>query len=339
MKYAFAAGVSLGAAAVGLPAALEIRARRTYGTRCLELFSDGGLKMDGYYGWLPKPNLRDVKGLNAPRVNTDENGCRIDRRRLKSGDLPKISMVGDSFTFGCEVYDDETVPAYLNEKFQRVNFVNKGVPAWGLDQIYLRVKKEALNRDFSAMVIGMIPQDVIRMAMSKYLGMRKPFLTPGKDGALIYHSPPAEPLWSNLEKMARRRSVYLLLRDLPRDDEPRDERIKMKGAPFDVRDLAEKVVEELGRLQRESGRPFVFVTFPNSTEIPYEFELSDRLCRKAAAVGLYSLDLFNRYAKMFTNNAEFISPVQHLNANGNRVAAADLGTFLQEKGIVNNLEK
>jgi len=50
----------------------------------------------------------------------------------------EIIMLGDSFLFGVYLKDNETITANLFREFKdSINFVNLGVPGYGIDQMYL----------------------------------------------------------------------------------------------------------------------------------------------------------------------------------------------------------
>ena len=68
-------------------------------------------------GWIPKPNLRDVKAFNDKILNTNSKGLRgkKDFPYAKNKEKLRILILGDSFTFGDEVSDDETYSYYLQE--------------------------------------------------------------------------------------------------------------------------------------------------------------------------------------------------------------------------------
>jgi hypothetical protein len=52
-----------------------------------------------------------------------------------------ILVVGDSIAYGYGAEDDETIPYYLSQKLKPYELVNMGVVAFGIDQVYLNLKR------------------------------------------------------------------------------------------------------------------------------------------------------------------------------------------------------
>lgn len=108
---------------------------------------DSSLNGEGHY-WSSFEGARaPYKGSVFPKVETKT----------------EIALVGDSFTFGEEVGYEETwgyrLEQILGEKFQVINF---GVPAYGLDQAYLRYEKEVRPRKPKVVILSFINGDLSR---------------------------------------------------------------------------------------------------------------------------------------------------------------------------------
>ncbi len=91
---------------------------------------------DPELGYIPRPG---ASNFGPDRVNVDDEGLR------KNGNLvtppgPPILAVGDSFTWGSQVGDDQTWPAYLQAMFAR-RVLNAGVNGYGVDQIVMRAER------------------------------------------------------------------------------------------------------------------------------------------------------------------------------------------------------
>jgi len=108
---------------------------------------------------------------------TDENpGLRIDddlgwvapirspgeRTKGKAKGTTRIVAFGDSYTHGAEVEAEEAWPFLLEEMLQGVEVLNFGVPAYGLDQAYLRYRLEGKQYDHDILIIGFIIEDADR---------------------------------------------------------------------------------------------------------------------------------------------------------------------------------
>lgn len=139
---------------------------------------------DPVLGW----RMRDY--LKTPTLNTTEYGIRIN----ESGkyDLPAgaVLAVGDSFTAGSETNDEGSWPAHL-ERLIGKRVLNAGVGGYGLDQSIMRAEQLIPILAPSAVVVGALDQDILRVGYSRY-GAPKPYHTIDTSGALKLHNVPVE---------------------------------------------------------------------------------------------------------------------------------------------------
>ena len=93
-------------------------------------------------GWISKTNLRDVPAFDGKTVSTNGDGLRgaVDYPP-EPGPRPRVLFLGDSFTFGDEVSDDETYCHYLQEMRPDLEIINMGVHGYGHDQMLLLYKE------------------------------------------------------------------------------------------------------------------------------------------------------------------------------------------------------
>ena len=91
--------------------------------------------------------------------------------------------MGDSFTFGEEVKDDETWPAHLQQLLGR-RVLNAGVSGYGFDQIVLRAERIVPDIHPSAVVVGFIADDIVRTEMRRRWSAEKPYFDI-QNGALV----------------------------------------------------------------------------------------------------------------------------------------------------------
>jgi hypothetical protein len=115
-------------------------------------------------GWTPKPNLIDVKVFNDKILNTNAKGLRgkKDFPYSKTKDKLRILILGDSFTFGDEVSDDETYAYYLQEMLPHTEVLNMGVHGYGHDQMLIRFKEEGIKYRPDIVLLGFLPLDMPR---------------------------------------------------------------------------------------------------------------------------------------------------------------------------------
>ena len=125
---------------------------------------------DPQVGYIPRPNSLSVENYWGNRVTIDADGTRSNGRPDGAEPLsgaPPILALGDSFTFGDEVDDDQTWPAHLEQLTGR-RVINAGVFGYGFDQIVLRAE-QLLVRLAPApgmLIVSLIADDVQRCEYS-----------------------------------------------------------------------------------------------------------------------------------------------------------------------------
>ena len=143
----------------------------------------GHAEVDPVLGWVPKSNLRTADH------NTLEHGIRRNgaESTIRTGE---VLAVGDSFTEGWEVDDDESWPAQL-ERITGRPIVNAGVGGFGTDQILLRAEQMLPIVKPKTLIIGMLDFDLERTEHTSFHAP-KPWFSVEND-TLQYHPPTAMP--------------------------------------------------------------------------------------------------------------------------------------------------
>jgi len=103
------------------------------GDRVNHAKQDTGFLYDERLGWRVGPNLR------WPSNSTDAYGVRLPSSTDRTLPIGGILASGDSFTFGSDVSNAESWPAYL-EAIIGTPVVNAAVPGFGTDQIVMRAE-------------------------------------------------------------------------------------------------------------------------------------------------------------------------------------------------------
>ncbi len=117
---------------------------------------------DAELGWVRKPNTgKDEKGRHGKtKYRIDNKGRRCNHGHET---LPEvISCYGDSFVFCRQVNDDETFEWYLSE-MTKTNVLNFGVGNYGLDQAFLRLKREYPSNKTRVVILGVVPSTIVRI--------------------------------------------------------------------------------------------------------------------------------------------------------------------------------
>ena len=87
------------------------------------------------------------------------------------GPTKRLMVLGDSLTFGIYINDSETLTSLLQEKLGNgYEVYNFGIPAWGIDQMYLAYQKYVGRIDPDFVVVVYIDDDISRTFESFRLG-------------------------------------------------------------------------------------------------------------------------------------------------------------------------
>jgi len=129
---------------------------------------------DRRLGWVPEPGRNDRENLWHTQVTIDDQGLRTNGPASLPRTAPLVLALGDSFTFGDEVSDDESWPAALEREIQR-SVVNAGVFAYGVDQAVLRGETLMPSYRPAVIVYGLFGDDSARCELSIRKGIGKPW--------------------------------------------------------------------------------------------------------------------------------------------------------------------
>ncbi|TAL44264.1 MAG: hypothetical protein EPN91_04755 [Salinibacterium sp.] len=134
-------------------------------------------RYDTRLGWAPREDFVGIVA-GAPAAITAD-GLRASGHQTGR----PILAVGDSYTFGAEVADAETWPAYLAQLTGR-RVLNGGVNGYGADQAILRA--ETLTRRYQpdTIVLGLIQPDIRRSLYSRH-GRAKPYVVTRRGATLL----------------------------------------------------------------------------------------------------------------------------------------------------------
>ena len=117
---------------------------------------------DSGLGWTRKPFTSGYEqvGENIIMFRVNQRGSRLnpEYENLKT----KMAIYGDSFALSREVKDDETIAHYLSE-LSNSNVLNFGVGNYGLDQSFLRMKREYPKNKTEIVIVGFVPEQIVRV--------------------------------------------------------------------------------------------------------------------------------------------------------------------------------
>jgi hypothetical protein len=119
-------------------------------------------------GWAVLPSARGVHADRDTLVNTNAHGLRgvAEHAYAKPPGRQRILVLGDSFTFGDEVNDDETYCADLARMLPAAEILNLGVHGYGHDQMLLYLQEEGVRYAPDVVLLGFVEYDFERNLLS-----------------------------------------------------------------------------------------------------------------------------------------------------------------------------
>ncbi|MBA3967033.1 MAG: SGNH/GDSL hydrolase family protein, partial [Nitrospirales bacterium] len=126
---------------------------------------------DEVLGWTVGRNRKGV-GPFGETYFSNEDGLRAPKNgaslRERSSVL-RIALLGDSYTFGEDVSYEDTWGHQLETRLGTdVQVLNFGVPAYGVDQAYLRYLRDVRDWKPDIVILSFISHDVVRSGMVYY---------------------------------------------------------------------------------------------------------------------------------------------------------------------------
>jgi|GEM_PF-6990630 len=143
------------------------------------------MEYNSHYGWFHKKSfmtwIETQEYATQMRINSKGlRGKEYDYE--KAPGTKRIIILGDSYTFGLGVNEDETFSAKLSELFQKsgakTDVINMGVNGYGTDQEYLLLSEEGIKYSPDAAVcMFFVGNDIQNNNSSLQYGKQKPYFT------------------------------------------------------------------------------------------------------------------------------------------------------------------
>ena len=316
--------------------------RRNFVETRIDLFrSVYPMRYDPYLGWIPKPGDYSRDNYWGKSLTILDQGVRSNGRARGGTNTFTILAVGDSFTYGSQVADDETWPAEL-ERLSGARVINGGVFAYGLDQTVLRTERLADVLRPDLIVVSFIPDNVNRAERSVRTGTAKPYFEIA-NGALELRNVPVPDTRAKARRLGVFRRVagysYLmdgLMRRLGREEwwylgDWERRRVHRQG--FQVSCL---LMERLARFARERGLRVAVLAQYTEEAREWQAPESREVAARAASVGLPVLDLYEPLHSLAQRDPpRFQSFFRgHMTPAGNAFVARRLLEYLQAHRLI-----
>lgn len=291
-------------------------------------------------GWISRPGLRNENVFDGKFLNTNSKGLRgkTEYAYDKPPDKLRIVVLGDSYTFGDDVSDDETYPYYLQQMFPRFEVINMGVHGYGHDQMLILLKEEGLKYKPDIVILGFVYLDIYRNSIS-FRDYAKPafFL---EDGELVKKNACVPSPEESLKREWARPKLYDLYNIFQR--RALYNRYSVRYGLFQkireraTHDLTYCILDEMVSLIKSIDAKPIFVYLPHRIEL--------REDRGSAAEETYffdycrtneSLECFSVLPYMAEQNEpdKLFMPSLHYSPSGNLSVAEAIRGALIERGV------
>ncbi len=281
---------------------------------------------DDLLGHVPNPGFSGP-GFGGSFHTIDANGLRFNGERLDSSE-GSILTVGDSFTYGDEVCDEESWPAQLQRLTGR-HVLNGGVTGYGFDQIVLRAEQLVAAYNPSVIIVSFIADDILRTEMSRMWWRNKPWFTIEGDQLVLKGVP--VPNRARLPPDIRRRMDRILVDLSPTLQHLVGYHKRVHRAGFGL-EIAQQLVRRLAKMQSDHNvKIVVMAQYPPHTWVYKAFAKDQRRLAQAVldcatASGLATVDTFRRLST--EPKPQDFYAATHMNVRGNLMIASLLAATL-----------
>lgn len=225
----------------------------------------GVMVHDQTVGW----RLKDDFFTAGVPFTTGQLGVRMNENKIIPLRTGGVLAVGDSFTAGSGVRDDEAWPAKL-ESLLNQPVINGSAGAYAVDQIVLRAEQLLPVVKPKTLIIGVLSQDSLRNNFSVYGGGYKPYFEIQQDRLELKNVPvprvetvPLKLDWAR-EILGRSYIVDAIIAGLNWQDWWVDNRFRYRQIHGDKvgPDISCKLIDRLLQLGRDHGmRPMIVMMY------------------------------------------------------------------------------
>ncbi len=213
-------------------------------------------------GWISRPNLRNVSVFGGKILNTNAKGFRgqVDYSYGKDPQKTRILMLGDSFTFGENVSDNETYSHYLQQMFPNAEIINAGIHGYGYDQMLVLLKEEGIKYNPDIVILGFNEWDIERSGL-KFRDYAKPKFEIENGKLTVTNYPVPDPESVLKWEWARPKiiDIYVMSRH----------RFIVSSGMYEkrVKELTRFILDKIVRTVNATGAAPIFVYMPIGKEI------------------------------------------------------------------------
>jgi hypothetical protein len=293
-------------------------------------------------GWTLKPDIKELPVFGKKILNSNSKGIRgrTEYPYERAAGKQRIVVLGDSFTFGEEVSDDETYSHDLQSSLPRTEVLNLGVQGYGHDQMLMYLKDEGVKYHPDVVVLGFAYLDIYRNIES-FFAFAKPRFELTSEGLQLTNVPVPTPEQVLADEAYRPKALDLMviLREKLRWSLGKNE--------AEAREVSRRLLGQIVATTRSIGATPVFVYLPVYEEIQPLPKSSYPLTASSPPVenreaylrdfcqaqGIPCLFLRKRFHEEVQKGANF-NAAGHWNARAHSVAAQEIKDFLLQRNLI-----
>jgi hypothetical protein len=320
--------------------------------------ADGKVKFDSrfvhdqYAGWKNAPNV-NTQDPYGNRIRTNSQGMRNEQEfAVDKAGSKRLLIIGDSYSFGHGVSDDETYAHVLNNRHMPDwQVMNLAVSATGTDQQYLMYAHYGEQFSPDIVLLGFYVRDFNRNTFS-FRDYAKPLYIPNEDGSLtLTHSPVLSPqeLIAQYQNGQRQIGGWHYSYAWAVFGKHISNAVKRDRSPGSLpRRTLSGIMEKLVTRARANGTTPVWVNFPVrqiTRNKPYRYDqVADFAMSEAKRLGMPALDLKPVLLDYLRQqpDAKLWRPRDiggHFSVLGNEVAAQAIYEFLNNNKLLTDTGK
>ena len=269
---------------------------------------------------------------------TGPHGLRMNANAVRPPQPGGILAVGDSFTAGAGVRDDEAWPAQL-ERMIAQPVHNAAAGGWGVDQMVLRAEQLMPELRPRVVIVSILAQDSLRNAYEVFGGAHKPYFVTDHDTLSLRGVPvprsTAPPLELGLTRRVAGHSFLvhsIMMRARPAQWLHDPFLYKRVQSDVEAIGISCRLMERLARLRDEHRvRVIVAMQYGAGESVAQEPPwYGPRVLECARGHGLSTVDAYpplhalsaqdaGRFNRLWLNEG---GQLGHMSAEGNRLVAA-----------------
>ncbi|MFH2021496.1 MAG: SGNH/GDSL hydrolase family protein [archaeon] len=293
---------------------------------------------DPLLGWIPKKNC------DTGRYSTNSAGFRGKEEFTIEKNKTRILILGDSFTWGEDVFDYETYPYYLDQSLKGdYDIINMGVHGYGPDQMYLRFLREGRLYNPDIVILALYTPDIFRTTVRIRDFFKPRFKIVDNDLVLDENSkiPTIQEAIeiTNKERTKTKIYSYLFLRKKLRTI------ISNLGFKRDIYSedayqLSFRIIEKFKEISEEDGFELIVLLIPQkkAVETNKSPELHYQLIRGLSQRNVTYVSILQELKFAYAKSKTSFYP-EHLTAEGNLLIAQSLKNYLSKEKYLNEYFK